>query len=893
MKRLVMFFVLALALSFVSASVSVHNITVDIAYSPFENLSGEINLTIEGEGYDDLITSNDNDSIGIGDFLNASGVLFGCSPPDCSKDYTASSGGMDNSFDIGTSGKSYLGFVLNGDNVELTSMNFKVESNFEESSKVPLTIDFFERENWKYEEFSNDFLNENWGCYNPAIEEVGPVIGSLLYCEMVSVPDSGVLKVGAKVSGVDDKKLNMEVCPEGSKGGCRVCDYNTSVDSGCTVFPDEGYIFSEGDYRVCVSADTTTNYRIFSEDGGENCGFTHELMNPEDSVNDYAIFAQTVKYDSSLALGAVSFDQERFVEAANDLLEKRYGNDCSDGCILPIAISGIPQDVRVYDVALEFVKDNQVDSTNQVYDLSTVPVLVDYSGVVDLGALGFSVSKTMEYIVSLSDVQLLKKKINILPAPIILNVFPLDPPAGVPVNFYVNVDFDANKSLTYDWDFGDGTKDETGVPYALHSYGSLGNYTMTVEVSAGGNLTSEKSFNVVTVSPEFAVNSTLISKRKALKDFVKDVSEFPSWYSEALSKLADVDFFDGELDRLDRARNNSFSESDFIKVAEELYDLNVPKGITINSFTSPYLMTEPTDINIEPVATIGGGSTGASNSVYQNPILVWQEQNVVADFETKGFSVVSWKGEINEVFRIYSMNVESSSYGESYFVINKPFNDLYFNGEASARKAGNATVIILNEGVKQSFGFYYKTGEETSFFVSPKLSSVILEGNIEDICDYDFICEEEMGENSDTCRNDCKPVFGAILYVILSLIFLLIIYSVLQIWYKHRYEGHLFRDRRQLYNLLMYVTNARARGMSDDRIAAELRKQGWSTERVNYIIKKSRGQRTGLYEIIPFEKISAFFRNRKAQKIEAAKVATGVRQQDRRNINKSGLQRKF
>jgi hypothetical protein len=96
-----------------------------------------------------------------------------------------------------------------------------------------------------------------------------------------------------------------------------------------------------------------------------------------------------------------------------------------------------------------------------------------------------------------------------------------------------------------------------------------------------------------------------------------------------------------------------------------------------------------------------------------------------------------------------------------------------------------------------------------------------------------------------------------------------------------------------MYNLLMYVTNARARGMGDDRIAAELRKQGWSSERVAYIIKKSRGQRTGLYEIIPFGKVSAFFRNRKAAKVEAAKVATGAQQQRGRNINKSGFQRRF
>jgi len=90
------------------------------------------------------------------------------------------------------------------------------------------------------------------------------------------------------------------------------------------------------------------------------------------------------------------------------------------------------------------------------------------------------------------------------------------------------------------------------------------------------------------------------------------------------------------------------------------------------------------------------------------------------------------------------------------------------------------------------------------------------------------------------------------------------------------------------------VTNARARGMKDLRIGAELRSKGWSSERVNYIIKKSRGDRTGMYEIIPFEKVLAYFRNRKAREDVLAKVntVTGNRQQMGRNINKSGFQRR-
>jgi len=78
--------------SFAMASVSVGDYTIDKAYSPFENITGGINLVIDGEAYDELITSNDDDVISLGEFLERSGNLFECSPRDCSTDYTFSGG---------------------------------------------------------------------------------------------------------------------------------------------------------------------------------------------------------------------------------------------------------------------------------------------------------------------------------------------------------------------------------------------------------------------------------------------------------------------------------------------------------------------------------------------------------------------------------------------------------------------------------------------------------------------------------------------------------------------------------------------------------------------------------------------------------------------------------
>ena len=876
-----------------SALVVVHNCSIEDTYSPFEVIRGEINLTISEENYDTEIVSNDNDEIKVGDFLDAGGMIFQCSPPDCSKGYSSLDGGIDESFSISASGKRYVGFILNGENVVLNSLDFKIESDFGESARSPLNIEFFEKEDWKFDKFSSSFLLKNWGCYNPLEGREGPLIGNSFYCEMILIPDSKILKVGANINGIDDKELDMIVYPESGTGASWECSYNPNLEEGCLISPEIGEIFSEGNYQVCVGSDSLTNYKIYQEDSDENCGFAY-VLGPESSTKDYAIFTQAVKYADASFLSLVDFSDEEIINAANLLIAERYGRDCSNGCILPLAVSGVSQNIGISDIQLTYTKDLEWDSTDKIYDLEVVPVTLDFSGVIDLEGLGFSVSKTMNYIVSLDGFELFNKSMNILPAPIISLVLPQNPPASVPIRFYAGVDFQGNNSLSYKWDFGDDGVAATDVPFVFHTYDSLGNYTLSLEVSAGGNLTSTKNFNIETISPEVAVNMSLILKKNALENIISNIRSFPFWYSEEMLKVLDVFSLQGELNRLENMQNNSFNEQDFIKVAKELYVLNIPSRINVNSFEGLFLMTKSEDINIEPVAIISGSVSGGSNKNYANPILNWQSENIDGSFVTKEFVVSMWSGEDKGIFRVYSFSVSSGSSEESYFVINRPFSELYFKEDVGARKAGDSTIIILSPNDKKVFEFYYKNAEPTTFFVSPKLSSIVVETDIDTTCNYNLVCEKEYGENSDNCRSDCKPVGRAIIYLILFMVFMLGIYFVLQIWYKHRYENYLFKDGRQLYNLLMYVTNARARGMKDLRISAELRSKGWSRERVNYIIKKSRGDRTGLYEIIPFGKVSAYFRNRKARKIAGAKanIATENRQQIGRNINKSGFQRK-
>jgi len=882
-------------MAFASAAVDVGNYSIENDYFLFESIRGDINLSIEGENITSQFTFGDQE-IGLEEFLRDNGADFSCSPPDCSSGYRGFDEDVEKSLSVVAPESEYIGFVFNGENVVLENIKFVVESDFEGGAQKPLVIEFFEREDWSFGVFSDEFLSKEWGCFNSEIKTVGPNIGTSYYCEMISISESDALMVGADVVGSGDEELQMTVYSEDGFGASWDCNFNPNIEDGCIVYSDLGDFFSAGNYQICVGIDSgSSEYNIYEESEGDNCGFVYEV-GPENSVKDYGIFVQGSKYQNAGFFGEIDFGED-VVAAANEFLEEKYDGDCTNDCILPMRVFGVDQNFRILGVDISYKKNYESYSSDKVYDLENIPAEVDFEGVLDLELLGFKALEDGEFLLKLGDDILIEEDINIFPAPIITSVFPLNPPAGIPVAFYVDVEStsgedisDSNLSnyLTYEWDFGDGEKAETSVSHVIHTYNDLSNYTLSLVVSAGGNMSSNAEFEIMTVSPEAAVEEGLAEKKAILKDLRDVVGSFAEWYGADLISILEIAKFEDELARLSREQNNSFDDEDFRDVALELYALNIPVLVGGDSFEAPFFMTEPGDIDINPVITISGDVSGAESSDYVNSILSWQNDNI--DVVVKGRDVFATysNGENKAILSAYSFEITSKWDRESYLVINRPFSELYFNGNSGARKAGDATVVILDAGETKSLDFYYKDNARGSFFVSPKISSLVIEADIETDCNFNEICEEALGENSDNCRTDCKPTGKAWVLFVLGFLFLLIVYSGLQIWYKKHYEAYLFKDGAQLFNLLMYVTNARARGMDDKQIAAELKSKGWSSERVDYVIRKSIGKTVGMIEIIPIERISAWLRNRQTKKsIEKAReVATRVQGQTNDNINK-------
>lgn len=857
MKRCVLFLFLAtmvFSIAFISAAdVEVGNVSLKENYGPDEEIEGFFYLTLEDYPYNTHFSSDLGERMALGEFLELNYADYSCTPLDCENSYLENNAEGSKSFSLSSGEDYYVGMYLEGDNVDVNDFSFDLSSDFEESEVSQLRINFFEGANWRFEEYSDSsFSDLRTGCFDSVFMEYGPLIGTSPYCERIYIPQTDKVNVGAYISGEDSKNLRATIYTTDIGSPVAQASYNASEEEDVLITFDEE--LPSDDYYVCISASESTNYKIAEEEDNETCGYFD--MSFSNSTKDYGIYVSTPLYGSADAISFSESDLDSFVEEADAFILAKYGGDCSSGCVLPIRFEGISQNVDLSNFRMVYNSNEGTQEATQLYDLDVGEAVVDFEGSLDAGFFGFEAVDGL-FNLYLDDEEILDSVVNVNEATSIRAIYPLDPPASVEVNFYAVVD-DPDLVSYYFWDFGDGTTMTTQENVAKHVYYNLSDYTLKLKAFSTSNASSEETFSVSPVNPKDAVEQKLDILEGYLDDARDDLLKLPFWYRDFVEEKMNLVYYETELSRLNRSFNAAFEEEDYVEVAQDLYVLDFPRNVYVFEESTMPLLTDLEDINPEPVASIAGGVSGEDLSGYKNPILRWQTDNVNSLIKMQRIAVAKESGIVEVVVVANSVDLEVNAAEESYFIVGMPRESLYFSDESGIRKQGDSTALILGENADEKIEFYYEGSEQAPMFVSPKLSRLTLEAPIEP-CNYNEICEENLGENTDNCRNDCKPVGSMIFWMILIFFFILVLYTALQIWYKTRYEGYLFSDRRHLYNILMFISNARAKGKSDMEIREMLLNKGWSKEQVGYALKKSRGERTGMYEIVPVEKLVAYY----------------------------------
>jgi hypothetical protein len=859
MKRVIFSVLFFCLLSFALASIELNSYNFRKSYMPFDNIAGDINITIRREPSNILLSSNQGGEIKLKQFLDANKANYSCHPKDCSDNYESIGSSETKTLQIATDTK-YAGFLLQGKNIKINGISFSLESDFSSSIRPPLKIKFFENNDWKLSRFSNEYTEKIWGCYNEASGRAkDALITTSQYCQPINITETNSILIGAKVEG-DTKDIKMSLY-SASGNFLRDCKFNPTRAEDCKVTA-EGGTFSGGTYNICVASDIPTNYKIH-EESGKNCGFI--LGYQGDSVKNYAIFAKTAKFANGTELTRESFDFENYVYSANDIIASKYGGNCINGCFLPIEITGISQNLKIHNITINYLRDGEGRAEKKIHEAKILPASVDFNGLLFLNYSGLATKNEGNYILNLGSKKLFEEKIDFFPAPIIKSIHPSNPPAAVPVNFYLDVSFNGSlDSLNYKWNFS-GIIKETKTNWVTHTLDELKDYDVHVEVSFR-NLTSKKSFTLKPISPRLAVNISLNQRRNSINQINSIFNTVPSWYSSELKQKLNITSYESKLKSLEAQAINATNDSVFVSIAKEIYSMDFIKNIYTEEYAIPFTITKLSEIEPQSIANHFSQSIKPQcMNEYVDSIYAWQSENYKVNTNYKQI-VLSKESGIKLNIWNFNLKINSLTGEPAHLVINKPISEINFKSNVGAVAIDSATIIPLSGG-EAEIEYYYIGGEEATFYITPKMNQIITTCEISQTCNFNKVCEPERGENPKTCRSDCKPYSKAVFYIIIAFIIFLGVYTVLQIWYKKNYEKYLFgENRKQIYNLLMFIANARARGLKDDEITKSLKQQGWNPERIKYVMKKSYGKNVGMIEIIPISKISAYLINKKAKK---------------------------
>ena len=206
----------------------------------------------------------------------------------------------------------------------------------------------------------------------------------------------------------------------------------------------------------------------------------------------------------------------------------------------------------------------------------------------------------------------------------------------------------------------------------------------------------------------------------------------------------------------------------------------------------------------------------------------------------------------------------------AYFIINREkskitFKDSTLNSQAKNLN-GSVGLVFSNLAAAREIEFFVSEKIiilNVPVYVSPGFEALAIIGQLGP-CNFDKTCDT--GEDWKNCRADCKPVGWTIFWILVLLLFALIIYIVLQEWYKKKYESYLFKDKNELFNLINFIDNAEKHGLKKDEIFKRLREKGWNNEQIAYAYNKLKGKRTGMWEIPIFKGLERKKMNKELEK---------------------------
>ena len=836
-----------------SADFSVGNKShfIEKKYGASETIKGWINISLSNEPSNSLFQDSRNNSIQLIDLLNKSGnYTYSCSPVGCSTGYASNNGEVSKTLNLSKGQSKILGLRFTGDITQVNSVSFNLNSSAPESCENQVSIDILN-------DGVNDIVNNKagtascsglrtYGCYNPSIEkEEYSIFSATPYCQKINLSNSPGFKIGTWVkknsgSGTleatiydDSEKVANCVLSNVSLGVFEVssCDVNYSVASQKEVSVCVSLVSGAGDYKIRGNPSPI-----------KGCGFFGTPL-PSTTPGAYEIFAEGKGFAPVGNLQVVNSlpDGKDFGSMVYNYILSKYGNpNCSPECVVPIKfISGANQGITLTGLSVSYQKTTGIVAENKFYEVDQTPAKIS-SGFkpIYLDKAGFSVPGNVgvyRFSLKLNNKDVVSEDVNVSDVPRILSLNPVSTASAYPTDFTASVN-STNGIKKFFWDFGDNKTQVTTTNTARYTYNSTGSYKITLTVTDTKDLSSLKTFDINVTSPKNLINNTLVKMKNNLDKIKNQTAIFDVFSQKSINSVLGIENTTQEVKTLETRFNSAQTEAEYNQIVSRVLKLPVlPRSISeTKTATSITFFPDRENINLDVIKNAAGGNYDPNNQDnYVNAVIAWNQENIESKVTFMEF-VGNYDSEFKPVVKVFELDVRNKGgTGDSYFLIMPKLENLGFEQGVLAREdQGYVYVDITN---KESISFY--TTEDVDFtnlpaFISPGISSL----SVTDI--------------GKSIPGEERPRWVIFILVIIFLgIVAFIVYIILQEWYRKRYEGYLFKNKNDLYNIVNYIHNSKKKGMHNKDIAENLKKAKWSGEQVRYVMKKYAGERTGMFEI--------------------------------------------
>ena len=861
-------------LQLISASVTITGKDINQEYIVGEKITGTITVSISEEDLDSEITSNLGTSTTLKEFLESNYKFDYCETTNCESAYSFSNPEPTKTINLLSGENKTVGLVLMGPTISaFDPITFSMNSDFSEGPLVPLEIKYLEEESWKHSNYSGTYSGSisNYNPHSSTFET--SLLSTASLCQSFSLTRTGSLNVSVDMVGTFSN-LEISVYEDLANEPLAQCYDGT----GCILSRPQEESFESGEYFVCVKKDRGEAIINTENMSNKKTGIIYSDSGQTTSQNlNYGILVKPENYEDFSHLNTQNF-LDNFNDKREDYLSEIYENSCTNGCIFPLTFSGVPQEINLSGLSIDYVSGTQQTKETNFYDLSIEKAKVEFSGTLDLSELNLIVGTDENFKLYVGGNEILNENLNITINKL-KDIYPKEIPAGIPINFSLILNGNNSENLTYNWDFGDGTNLTTTNRWVEHTYLEIKNYSLLVSLG-GNNITETRTFQIITNSPNEAILLTLDNKKETISGLLNKSNNY--FFSNKLKELLNLVSLNNQLNNIARDYQNSSTEEDLIVISRALFSISIPTHFTVDEIED-FLIPETSSINVANIAQISGETANSSRiGDYQASIERWFSSEIIvlvksfivnADFESENSK---------ELMKGYELSIESKSDDVAYIVINAPLNSLFFDQGSSPKSVGESTYITLQPLESKTIRFSRLGTNNLEIFAAPRLASLILDETnliINKECNFNGICE--IGENSSSCRDDCKP-FGLIIGIVVLISFLFVVFLIgLSLWYQRHKEEILFGDRRQLFNLVTFIKNMKTKNMENDKIRSLLVKKGWVKERIDYAFLKEN--KIGKLNISSFNDFID-------KKIYDKDGITQTKQQTSPNINKPNIQ---